>query len=50
MGPTPWPESLPGFRETIKACHEELASLGRRLLPLYAMALDKPADYFYTIF
>ncbi|NBS27207.1 MAG: isopenicillin N synthase family oxygenase, partial [Gammaproteobacteria bacterium] len=49
-GPNPWPESLPGFRETIKACHEELASLGRRLLPLYAMALDKPADYFTPFF
>ena len=49
-GPNPWPKSLPGFRETIKACHEELASLGRRLLPLYAMALDKPANYFTPFF
>jgi isopenicillin N synthase-like dioxygenase len=49
-GPNPWPDNLPGFRETIKACHEELASLGRRLLPLYALALDKPADFFTPFF
>jgi isopenicillin N synthase-like dioxygenase len=49
-GPNPWPENLPGFRETIKACHEELASLGRCLLPLYAVALGKPADFFTAFF
>jgi isopenicillin N synthase-like dioxygenase len=49
-GPNPWPENLPGFRETITACHEELAALGRRLLPLYALALDKPADFFTPFF
>ena len=49
-GPNPWPENLPGFKETIKACHHALASLGRRMLPLYALALDKPADFFEPFF
>ncbi len=49
-GPNPWPENLPGFKETIKECHHALASLGRRMLPLYALALDKPADFFEPFF
>jgi len=49
-GPNPWPDSLPGFKETIKACHGALADLGRRMLPLYALALDKPADFFDALF
>ena len=49
-GPNPWPENLPGFKETIKECHLALASLGRRMLPLYALALDKPADFFEPFF
>ena len=49
-GPNPWPENLPGFKETIKECHEALASLGRRMLPIYALALDKPADFFDSMF
>ncbi len=49
-GPNPWPENLPGFKETIKECHHALASLGRRLLPIYALALDKPADFFEPFF
>lgn len=49
-GPNPWPDNLPGFKETIKACHGELAALGRRMLPLYALALDKPADFFDPLF
>ncbi len=49
-GPNPWPENLPGFKETIKACHKELEALGRRVLPLYALSLDLPADYFDPFF
>ena len=49
-GPNPWPENLPGFKETIKECHAALASLGRRMLPIYALALDKPADFFESMF
>ena len=49
-GPNPWPENLLGFKETIKGCHEALASLGRRMLPIYALALDKPSDFFDSMF
>lgn len=45
IGPNKWP-SLPGFRETISACHGQLARLARDMLPLYALALGKPADFF----
>ena len=30
--------------------YEALASLGRRMLPIYALALDKPADFFDSMF
>jgi isopenicillin N synthase-like dioxygenase len=49
-GPNPWPENLLGFKETIKACHQALVTLGRRMLPIYALALDKPADFFDSMF
>lgn len=41
-----WPEDLPGFRETIVAYQQALESLGKALLPAYALALDLPADTF----
>ncbi len=45
-----WPEGVPGLRETFLEYHAEMEALGRRLLPLYALALDKPADYFDPFF
>jgi len=44
-----WPD-LPGFRETFLAYHREMEALGRRLLPLYALALGKPDTWFDRFF
>jgi len=41
-----WPEDLPGFRETTTAYYAALESLAQRMLPIYARALDLPADHF----
>lgn len=41
-----WPKDLPGFRETVIEYFETLQNLGKKLLPLYALALDLPATYF----
>ncbi len=41
-----WPEGLPGFRETMCEYLVEMEVLALRLLPLYAVALGMPADYF----
>ena len=45
-----WPAGLPGFRETALAYMAALEQLGKRLVPLYAVALDLPADYFAPMF
>nr|WP_249120433.1 2OG-Fe(II) oxygenase family protein [Plastoroseomonas hellenica] len=41
-----WPEALPEFRATTLRCFAALEALAMRMLPLYARALDLPADYF----
>jgi isopenicillin N synthase-like dioxygenase len=45
-GANQWPAGLPGFREAIVAYCEALERLGLALLPVYARALDLPADFF----
>jgi len=45
-GPNRWPDDLPGFRETVLAYIDALDTLGRRLLPACAVALDLSADHF----
>ncbi|MCW5746081.1 MAG: isopenicillin N synthase family oxygenase [Alphaproteobacteria bacterium] len=45
-----WPADLPGFRETVVAYCDALEALALRLLPIYARALDLPADYFAVPF
>ena len=45
-----WPDGVPGLRETFLEYHAAMEALGRRLLPLYALALDKPSDYFDSFF
>lgn len=45
-----WPPGLPGFRETCVAYCNALESLGKRLLPIYALALDLPPDFFAPAF
>jgi isopenicillin N synthase-like dioxygenase len=49
-GPNRWPDDLPGFRETVLAYTDAVDALGRRLLPVCAVALDLPADYFDAAF
>src|SRR3954470_16722922 len=41
-----WPRDLPGFRETALDYMRALEMLCRRLVPLYALALDLPEDFF----
>lgn len=48
-GQNQWP-ALPGFRETVQAACAAFEGLGLRLLPLYARALNLPADYFAPFF
>lgn len=41
-----WPANLPGFRETVVTYCDALEALALKLLPIYARALDLPADDF----
>ena len=50
VGPNQWPESLPGFRDAMIDYQNVLSVLGYAMLPLYARALDLPADYFDPYF
>jgi isopenicillin N synthase-like dioxygenase len=45
-----WPDDLPGFRETALEYMRTLEALCRRLVPLYALALGLPADFFDACF
>src|ERR1051326_6918324 len=45
-----WPDDLAGFRETTLEYMRTLEALCRRLVPLYALALDLPADFFDACF
>ena len=45
-----WPAELPGFRETMVEYFRTMEALGQKLLPLYALALDLPRDYFLPLF
>lgn len=45
-----WPDGLPGFRETVNEYMSTLTALGKRMLPLWAAALEMPLDYFNPYF
>lgn len=45
-----WPDDLPGFREIVIDYMTAMEGLGWQMLPLYALALDLPADYFNPLF
>lgn len=51
-GPNHWPDEalVPGWRVEMIAYYEAMERLGYRLLPVYARALDLPADYFDGLF
>lgn len=48
-GPNKWPD-IDGFREPVVRYQYACADLGRKIVPLYALALDKPADFFDKYF
>lgn len=50
--PNQWPDEtlLPGFRSEVVGWCAMLEALAKSLLPLYARALDLPADWFDTAF
>lgn len=45
-----WPESLPEFRKTLFNYQTSMEALATKLLPIYARALDLPAEYFNDMF
>jgi len=45
-----WPETLPGFKETLLEYHAAIESLGRKFLPLWAVSLKLAPDYFDKFF
>jgi isopenicillin N synthase-like dioxygenase len=45
-----WPAGLPGFRETVLGYMNTMEALGRRLVAVYAVALELPPDYFDPMF
>ena len=48
--PWPEPEALPGFRETVVSYLDAMEALCKRMLPLYAAALELPPDHFAEAF
>ncbi|MBT4906081.1 MAG: isopenicillin N synthase family oxygenase [Rhodospirillaceae bacterium] len=48
-GPNKWPD-IEGFREPMVRYQYACADLGRKIVPLYALALDKPIDFFDKYF
>ena len=49
-GPNKWPGQLPDFRAPMVRYQNACADLGRKIVPLYALALGKPADFFDSYF
>jgi len=45
-----WPAELPDFRATLLEYQETMAVLAQNMLPVYARALELPADYFENKF
>lgn len=48
--PNQWPDDMPGFKEAVSGYFDLMEGFGQSLLPLYALALDLPADYFTDAF
>lgn len=49
FGPTPWPASLPAFREVMERYHDEMLRLAHHLMAAIALSLDLPEDYFASM-
>ena len=52
LGDNQWPDAaaLPGFRASVEAYAGALLNLGKRMLPIYATALDMPPNFFAPAF
>ncbi len=48
--PNKWPRDLPGFRDFLLRYWQAMEAFSQRLLPVFATALDLPADYFDAAF
>jgi len=46
FGTNHWPEGMPGFRETMSEYFRTLTGLGKRMMGLFALALELEEDYF----
>ncbi|KAI0365343.1 Clavaminate synthase-like protein [Pilatotrama ljubarskyi] len=45
-GANVWPADLPGFREPVLTYYHAAVNLGRKLFPLFALALNLPENFF----
>lgn len=45
-----WPSELPGFKDTVLRYMKIMEDLGRKMVRVYAAALELPADYFDAMF
>jgi isopenicillin N synthase-like dioxygenase len=50
VGLNRWPEDMPEFRAATTAYYRAMEAMTTRLVPLFALALDLPADYFAAAF
>jgi isopenicillin N synthase-like dioxygenase len=50
VGLNRWPEDMPEFRDATTAYYRAMEAMTTRLVPLFALALDLPADYFAAAF
>jgi len=50
VGPNQWPAEIEGLQEAICAYQNEVLKLGRKILPIYAVALDQPPAFFDEFF
>ncbi|THH27604.1 hypothetical protein EUX98_g6588 [Antrodiella citrinella] len=45
-GANVWPQDVPGFREDVLTYYHAAVDLGKKLFPLFALALNLPEDFF----
>lgn len=50
VGPNQWPSEIDGLQEAVSAYQREILDLGRKLLPIYAVALDQAPEFFDEFF
>lgn len=46
FAPNRWPETPPGFRDTLTEYYRAVSELGATLMRIFALALDLPEDFF----